>query len=338
MKLTPFLLDLYHDASVARADALGQQALRQLRTHMHFDSAAIYSMSLFESQDMRFNACLSYGNGIEKIRYRLAQVTSERLTPEGRVSSQDRLIQRAMDRPGQTFAQDVTGIANQRLRDYAALFETRHAMLHTQRTGHHFALVSLWRAQAKRAYLQSEVALADQTLPHILNAMTLADKWATHQDTGASSPSCELITDLSGHIIVATPQARDWLALEWPEFPGVSLPPPLLNPLLNSPQDRYKGRRITARLERCGDVLRFRLERLQGHAELTASEQRVAALAAQGLSYKEIAREQGNSPATVRNQLHSVYGKLNIQGKAALAYWGQNHLKAPARGGHHPMP
>lgn len=42
-------------------------------------------------------------------------------------------------------------------------------------------------------------------------------------------------------------------------------------------------------------------------------------LAAQGLQYKEIAGRLLVSPSTVRNQLSSVYRKLNVKNKTSLA-------------------
>jgi DNA-binding NarL/FixJ family response regulator len=42
-------------------------------------------------------------------------------------------------------------------------------------------------------------------------------------------------------------------------------------------------------------------------------------LAAEGNQYKEIARELAVSPATVRNQLHTIYRKMKVPNKAALA-------------------
>ena len=53
--------------------------------------------------------------------------------------------------------------------------------------------------------------------------------------------------------------------------------------------------------------------------KLTLAESRVAALAARGASYKEVARETGSSPATVRNQLHSIYLKLKVSGRTELS-------------------
>jgi len=53
--------------------------------------------------------------------------------------------------------------------------------------------------------------------------------------------------------------------------------------------------------------------------QLTRAEMAVANLIAQGLSYKEAAKRLSRSPATVRNQLHSVYLKLSVDNKVALA-------------------
>ncbi|KAB8064478.1 helix-turn-helix domain-containing protein [Janthinobacterium violaceinigrum] len=55
-------------------------------------------------------------------------------------------------------------------------------------------------------------------------------------------------------------------------------------------------------------------------ASLTPAERLVAAMAAEGLPYKSIARELGKSPATVRNQLHAIYQKLGVGNRTALAY------------------
>ncbi len=53
---------------------------------------------------------------------------------------------------------------------------------------------------------------------------------------------------------------------------------------------------------------------------LTPAERQVAAMAAAGMPYKIIARQLGKSPATVRNQLHAVYQKLDVPNRTALAY------------------
>lgn len=52
---------------------------------------------------------------------------------------------------------------------------------------------------------------------------------------------------------------------------------------------------------------------------LTPRELQAAQLFSKGLTHKQVAREMGNSPATVRNQLSHVYDKLEIGSKAELA-------------------
>lgn len=54
--------------------------------------------------------------------------------------------------------------------------------------------------------------------------------------------------------------------------------------------------------------------------ELTAAELIVAELAITGATYKDIASQLGRSPATIRNQLHSIYTKLGVKNKAELVY------------------
>jgi DNA-binding CsgD family transcriptional regulator len=47
---------------------------------------------------------------------------------------------------------------------------------------------------------------------------------------------------------------------------------------------------------------------------------------ARGSSYKEVARDLGLAPATVRHHLRQVYAKLHIQDKGAIAWMlSQDH-------------
>lgn len=52
---------------------------------------------------------------------------------------------------------------------------------------------------------------------------------------------------------------------------------------------------------------------------LTPREQQIAEAITRGLSNKQIAREFGISPETVKRHLASIYGKLALPGRVALA-------------------
>ena len=52
---------------------------------------------------------------------------------------------------------------------------------------------------------------------------------------------------------------------------------------------------------------------------LTAREKQIAAAAARGLTNKQIGAEFGISPETVKRHLASIYAKLALRGRVALA-------------------
>ena len=60
------------------------------------------------------------------------------------------------------------------------------------------------------------------------------------------------------------------------------------------------------------------MEQLKTHASLTAREQRVAQLAAGGLSNKAIAFELGLIEGTVKVHMHSIFQKLRIRTRLVL--------------------
>ena len=75
--------------------------------------------------------------------------------------------------------------------------------------------------------------------------------------------------------------------------------------------------RIAAALEAIGD--RPRRTIALGAESLTASERRVASLAVEGRSNRDIAQELFVSPKTVENHLGRVYSKLGIGNRRELA-------------------
>ncbi|HEV2777181.1 MAG TPA: helix-turn-helix transcriptional regulator, partial [Solirubrobacteraceae bacterium] len=75
----------------------------------------------------------------------------------------------------------------------------------------------------------------------------------------------------------------------------------------------------TARSELRASGIRLRREALTGAAALTASEQRIAEMAAGGLSNPEIAQELFVTVKTIEMHLTHVYRKLDIGRRAQLA-------------------
>jgi DNA-binding NarL/FixJ family response regulator len=110
----------------------------------------------------------------------------------------------------------------------------------------------------------------------------------------------------------------DALRKEWPDWSPPVLPGELVK-VFRTSERRFVGKRITV-LASLGNEMLFLLAREKGNAEtLTRAQFAVATLAVKGLSYKQVARDLGLSPATVRNHLHNAYVKLEVGNRTALA-------------------
>jgi DNA-binding CsgD family transcriptional regulator len=316
--LNTLVLRLYDLAQQASTEEFSQQILREIRPVIAFDSAAIYSLTLFRDRTIRFNACLSESDARDKLALRFKTVCSETLDEQGRVRSRDRLVERAFNRPGRSFHADVTAIGDKKLLAYARQFGTQHAFLHTARLGQDFGAVSLWRARAPNDYQLRDVAAGNLLLPHVFKALQINHKITALQYGHDHPTHCQIVCDESGNLLFSDGGANDLLGQEWAQWSPPYLPTPFLHELTR--QGHYQGRCLRATVQSSARLFVIRLQAVAAGQQLTPAELTVARLAARDLSYKEVARELGTSPATVRNQLHSIYGKLNISGKAALGH------------------
>jgi len=81
----------------------------------------------------------------------------------------------------------------------------------------------------------------------------------------------------------------------------------------------FVGRKIVASAYEFNGTLYVEIKAKPEGDVLTPREQMIAKLLVSGDSYKGIARTLGSSPATVRNQAHSIYTKLKVGSKTDLA-------------------
>ncbi len=107
------------------------------------------------------------------------------------------------------------------------------------------------------------------------------------------------------------------LDAEWGDWPGGALPRTLLQHFLHG-HERFLGRSLTV-THRVEQDLLFLNSRPRCRADgLTPREHTVAQLVSKGSTYKEIAQILNRSPATVRNQIQSIYEKLAVGNVAGL--------------------
>jgi len=309
-------LDFYDLAHQGGVEALSEQAFKTLQNVLPSESGALYEARMSANQPTQVQSCMAFGNAFEKISYRVSHVDSDRLRTGG-VSSRDRLIERATRQPGQTCAQDIHSIGDKQIYAYAKKFESLQALLHVQAKGQHFHLFSLWRASPKKPFSPDELKIGNLLIPHAFKALEIAQTMS-HLKNGLDN---QLICNRQGDIVMQLGRSRELLEKEWPGWTQPRLPDTLLNTFKGACRTQsldFVGRHIRAHAQLKGDWLLVELKARQKATELTPAEHLVTQWAAQGLSYKEIAQQLGTSPATVRNQLHSVYRKLGVAGKAAL--------------------
>lgn len=131
------------------------------------------------------------------------------------------------------------------------------------------------------------------------------------------------LLSLAGTIEAADPHFLALLRREWPDHQSQTLPAPLRAQLERGLP--YRGRHVEVTMKRQDDFIVCLAHPADTLASLTPGEQAVARRFAAGMSAKEIARELGVSPNTVRSQLSSLYAKLDVHDKAALAQALRGH-------------
>ena len=105
------------------------------------------------------------------------------------------------------------------------------------------------------------------------------------------------------------------MQLEWRDWNGPQLPVDLLR----DGGRTYLGKRIVITLTPASDLMRLSIRKRTRADCLTPRERDIARRFGQGLDYREVAEELRIAPATARNHLKNIYGKLEINSKVELA-------------------
>ena len=127
------------------------------------------------------------------------------------------------------------------------------------------------------------------------------------------------IVDRRGFIFNSDGGFEEALRVEWPDWTGRTLPQPLVEEILLQAIVQYRGNAVLFASQRVGNLFFLKARALGAVDRLTKREREIAARFAQGLTHKEIAKQLEIAPATVRNYIQTIYGKLGVGDKAALA-------------------
>ena len=316
------VLDMYESARHVGAHEFNEQAVQAIKRAFHFDSATLVDYGVSARNDAVIQTIHLHDVPIEKLHERVAYAGVETLTDDGLLVSRDVVLQAAVANRGRGIAADVRRVFRKDpLLDYCHRFDNAHSLVLASPTrDRSFSLAAFWRADRKNAYASTDVAMATRLLPHVLQARQL------NQQIGALGMVCErdaseatVIATFDGQLYIAAAAGIRLLQREWQQWHPPVLPKALLDFLAGGLERRFRGNALEIEASVRGNMLCLRITATCRADGLTPAEHRVAKLAADGLQYKQIARLLHVAPATVRNQLQSVYRKLGVTNKTALA-------------------
>ena len=188
--------------------------------------------------------------------------------------------------------------------------------------------ISLYRGAGSRPFKASERILKQQLMVHMVEAwnMNALLYVGRPNDSRAYTGHALAVVDRDGMIYNADAGLHELLGKEFPHWTGPLLPQEISKKACAIEPTVFRGERVS-----CNQVGRsvdgmflVCVRQVSAVDRLTTRETAAATLFAGGKSHKEIAIELQISPATVRNHLQSVYQKLGVGNKIALA----NMLKA----------
>lgn len=309
LELSEMLGSLYQAARTDDVVALRARAVQMLRKHVKFDGAIVGAATFVHAETHIHDA---YVWNLSDEMVHLVNLTQQGF-----------MNQSAIHHPGQAF---LFGPAQ--YRDYpeqAALLrragmEQVIAVALVHDVSHLVNFVSFARTAGQAAFDLKDAQWLELLLPHFetVHDISRLASLVRHPMRVEQQPLLTAATDSKGILYVAEPGFDELLRREWPNWHGPYLPVELLDALsLN--RSRYMGEYILIDMDWLDKQVVLNVGLRSCVDMLSHQEHAVAKLYSAGRSYKEVAQELRIAPATVRHHLRSIYIKLGVDDKAALA-------------------
>lgn len=180
--------------------------------------------------------------------------------------------------------------------------------------------LSLGRRDCGIAFSEEERSLLECLMPHLTDMLQInvVMQIASIRARDSESRSAMAVVNAMGMLLAAEPGFQRLLCLQWPDWDAPLLPQPLLASI-SERRSRYLGTVVQVCFEVVRESTLVTVAKRAPGDLLSPRERTVAEGFARGESYKELAKRLGLSPATVRHHLRTIYEKLDISDKAALA-------------------
>lgn len=199
--------------------------------------------------------------------------------------------------------------------DQANFFITSQVNLDTQFV--HW--LTLFRAREKDVCTEAERDVLAALSPHVMQALSFNRISHLDQLRKSGVPHRgHAVSDMRGALYHADANFDGLLRAEWAAWRGGdALPAGLLLQFERGHQRHVGERAVFWHVPQHGLLFLGARERTRADT-LSPREHVVARMVAQGRTHKEIARVLDRSPATIRNQIQAIYGKLEVGNVASL--------------------
>lgn len=317
------IIELYRAAQEMPVDEFKEFSLGLLKSLVPFDSAR-YAGVMLMPQGMQIEDFFLHNKPIEAISDYATITQADPVLRAGRANP-GRMIR---FHPPTLFA----GKEKRPLFDYARHYEHGNGMtvIHFDQDSPHAQAISIFRADEDSHFQEKDSWIAEQVIPHLLEAHKINRALAIHRTVNDANQSAVAIASPNGALHFCGAVFRKLLNLEWAEWEGAILPGPLMDELARSSTSGFCTANIRVTVKCAGEVLFLKASRvsalvpctticpelLQNTHGLTPAEARVAIILTEGGSAQEVADRLGVSFNTVRTQIREIYAKLGVDTRA----------------------
>jgi DNA-binding CsgD family transcriptional regulator len=175
--------------------------------------------------------------------------------------------------------------------------------------------LALYRAPGAPRFSEQDRLILDNAMLHLVAAVSANHIRTLVTKRESLSPSRNLalaVCDQRGTLHCAERGFVDLLLGEWPDWSG---------PLPVTVDARgHEGKHLQIDASAVGDLFLLAARARTPLAQLSPRENDVAQGFGEGKTYKEIARDLGLSPNTVRHHIRAIYHKLGVNDKTRIAH------------------
>ena len=308
-KLSAVVLNLYRGASEQPVDAFQDWAFEQVKPVLPFDSAVWLTGTLLNGQHAIHSQLLH-------------RQPPQLITDWARCKDRAVFAVKVFGSPGITFNCVTSTNLGPELAEHTRRYNIEHilATASIDPVSSLHELISIYRADLDKPFSEEERLFQQNLVPHLaeawrINRLTRLSK--IRQPLGVAN-SRAAAADTKGILHLIEPGFTRLILDEWPEWRGPRLPDKLAAQI-ESRDRRFVGDTLVIHFSGLNDQILLHGRKKSRVDALSKRELEVAEHFSTGHTYKEIAREAGLAPATVRNHLSSVYLKLGVDNKAELA-------------------